>query len=571
MIRANLIPIAISILMVLSCTQPQSENQQSERLYGTLGDSAMVASAHSLASQVGVDILKQGGNAVDAAVAVHFALVVVFPEAGNIGGGGFAVVRNSDGTVASLDFREKAPKKASRDMYLDENGDVNKERKSIIGRLACGVPGSVDGIFDLHERFGSLPMATLIDPAIKLASKGHVLTEQAAGNLNRFQKEFAEQNDWDLPTIKEGGWAKGDTIYYAGLANTLSLIKENGRDGFYKGVVAQQILDEVNKGEGLITLDDLASYDSKWREPIVGDYRGYRVISMPPPSSGGVALLQLLQGTEPHNIGEWGHNQPKTMHLMVELERRVYADRATYLGDPDFYDVPTEMLLDKSYNSNRFADISLTEKTASSDIKEGQVEIIESVETTHFSVVDSEGNAVAITTTLNSFFGNKVMVEGAGFFLNNEMDDFSSKPGVPNQFGLVGAEANAIEPEKRMLSTMTPTIIDKDGELFMVVGTPGGSTIITSVYQTILNVIDHGMTMQEAVNAKKFHSQWLPDIVLLEETGIDSTVIAEFTEMGHEIRTRRTLGRMDCILVLPDGRLEGGSDYTRADNTSVGY
>jgi len=319
-------------------------------------------------------------------------------------------------------------------------------------------------------------------------------------------------------------------------------------------------------------MDDLASYQSKWRNPLVGYYRNHKVISMPPPSSGGgVALLQLLQGTEEYSITKWGHNSAKTIHVMTELERRVYADRATYLGDPDFYDVPLEMLLSESYNKERFSDISMKTKTPSGEIKEGNVEVIESVETTHFSIVDPAGNAIAITTTLNSYFGNKVMVKGAGFFLNNEMDDFSVKPEISNQFGLVGAVANAVAPEKRMLSSMTPTIIEKEGDLNMVIGTPGGSTIITSVYQTILNVMDHGMTMQEAVNAEKFHHQWLPDVILFEEDRFNETVLEELISLGHMVEMRKKLGKMNCILVLPDGTLEGASDYTRGDNTSIGF
>ena len=531
----------------------------------------MVASAHPIASAVGAEIMKAGGNAFDAAVAVQFALAVVYPRAGNIGGGGFAVIREADGNTAALDFREKAPKAATRDMYLDKAGEVNKEKKSIIGRLACGVPGSVEGMFTLHEKFGSMPMDDLIQPAINLADGGFILTEGEAANLNRFQEEFKNNNDWDLPTLNDAGWQKGDSIYYKELSVTLALIRDFGRAGFYEGIVADQIVKDVIKGGGLITMQDLASYQSKWREPVTGNYRGHKIISMPPPSSGGIALIQLLQGTEPHDIGEWGHNQTKTIHVMTELERRVYADRATHLGDPDYYDVPSEMLLSSSYNEERFSDISMEEKTPSNQVKEGKVDIIESVETTHFSVVDQWGNAVSVTTTLNSYFGNKVMVKGAGFFLNNEMDDFSLKPGIPNQFGLVGAEANAIVPEKRMLSSMTPTIVEKDNELFMVVGTPGGATIITSVYQTILNVIDHSMTMQEAVNAKKFHHQWLPDRILIEDGGIDNRVIEELEGLGHELEPRNSLGKMDCILLLPNGQLEGASDYNRGESTSIGF
>lgn len=567
-----LLTVTLGVLLSLGCTKPPQnlpDNSQ-ESVQGTIGDSAMVASAHPIASQIGADIMKKGGNAFDAAIAIQFALAVVYPIAGNIGGGGFAVIRESNGNVASLDFREKAPMSASRDMYLDKDGNVIKG-KSTIGRLACGVPGSVDGMFALHEKYGSLSMDELIQPAIELADGGFLLTENEASNLNRFQKEFQEQNNWGLPTIKETPWKEGDTMFYKQLAVTLAIIRDLGRNGFYEGIVADQIVKDVQNGGGLITMNDLSSYESKWREPLVGYYRNHKVICMPPPSSGGIALLQLLQGTEAHPIAKWGHNSVKAIHTMTELERRVFADRATYLGDPDFYDVPQEMLLSKTYNKDRFSDISSKSKTPSNEIKEGKVEVIESVETTHFSVVDVDGNSIAITTTLNGYFGNKVMVKGAGFFLNNEMDDFSAKAGVPNQFGLVGAEANAVAPEKRMLSSMTPTIVEKEGELLMVIGTPGGSTIITSVYQTILNVVDHGMTMQEAINVEKFHHQWLPDIILVEEDRYDQGVLDELADMGHVIKTRKQLGKMDCILVLPNGNLEGGSDYTRGDNSSIGF
>lgn len=537
---------------------------------GVIGDSAMVASAHPLASQVGVDIMRKGGNAFDAAVAVQFALAVVYPRAGNIGGGGFAVIRESNGNIASLDFREKAPSLASKDMYLDINGEVI-QGKSTVGRLACGVPGTVDGMYRLHEKYGSMSMSELIQPSIFLADQGFILTADEAQNLNRFQEDFKANNSWAIPTIKETAWQEGDSIYYKELAVTLSLIRDMGRAGFYEGIIADQIVKDLRRGGGIMTMEDLANYESKWREPVVGQYRNHKIISMPPPSSGGVALIQLLRGSEKYSFDNWGHNTPKTMHAMIELERRVYADRATYLGDPDYYEVPQEMLLSDEYLEERFSDIALNKKTDSKAIKEGIEGAIESVETTHFSIVDPFGNAIAITTTLNNYFGNKVMVKGAGFFLNDEMDDFSLKPGVPNQFGLIGAEANAIAPNKRMLSSMTPTIVEKDGRLLMLTGTPGGATIITSVYQTILNVIDHGMTMQESVNAKRFHHQWLPDKVLFEEGGFDPKVISELTELGHNLELIDGLGRMDCILVMEDGKLEGASDITRGNNTSLGF
>lgn len=568
MIRNSII-YGFSILFItVSCsTPPQTETEQTP-LIGTIGEKAMVSSVHQLASEVGRDILMKGGNAFDAAVAVQFALAVVYPEAGNIGGGGFAVIRTSDGRVDALDFREKAPLAAKETMYQDDEGEVITDL-SRIGHLAAGVPGSVDGMVQLHDKYGSIDWASLVQPSVDLAENGYVAEERGAANFMRMQEAFAKYNGEDSYLVRE--WQANDTVIHPGLAGTMALIRDNGRAGFYEGETARLILAEMQEGNGLITQADLDGYNAKWRQPVVGDYKGHKIISMPPPSSGGVALLQLLQGSAKYDFTSMGHNSPETLHTMVELSRRVYADRATYLGDPDYYEVPVDMLLREDYNSDRFSSIKPDQKTPSSEIKEGKVDIIESIETTHFSVVDEMGNAVSITTTLNSYYGNKVLVDGAGFFLNNEMDDFSAKPGVPNQFGLIGNAANAIMPEKRMLSSMTPTIVEKDGELLMVVGTPGGSTIITAVYQTIINVIDHGMTMQEAVNAKKYHHQWLPDVVMLEKDAFDQETINGLEKLGHEIVERGQIGKMDCILVTEDGKLEGASDYTRNGGVAIGY
>ena len=562
--------LVFTLILNTGCqNQPQHTYIPDET--GPTGDSAMIATAHPLATEAGLEILRKGGNAFDAGIAVHFVLAVVFPEAGNIGGGGFAVLREANGGIASLDFREKAPGVAHRDMYLDENGEVMK-MTSRIGHKATGVPGSVAGMWELHQKYGNLSWEDLLKPAIKLAYYGYTVSRYSANNLNEKQEDFLEANRYTPWTVKEEGWQKGDSIVQKELAATLTQIQNKGRDGFYKGIVADQIAKEMQLGKGYITRADLEGYEAVWRNPLTYSYKGHRIISMPPPSSGGVALIQLLQGADEFDMGKRGHNTPESIHIMTELERRVYADRATYLGDPDYYDVPVELLLSEEYNKDRYRSISLKKKTPSSEIKEGEVEIIESVQTTHYSIVDPEGNALSVTTTINSFYGCKVMVKGAGFFLNNEMNDFSSKPGVPNQFGLVGGEANAIAPEKRMLSSMTPTILEKGDQLFMVVGTPGGATIITQIFQVIMNVVDHGMTMQDAVNAGRTHHQWLPDEILVETRTLDPVDSLELVELGHKIKNRGSWGRVDAVLVKNDSTLEGAADYTRgADDYTNGF
>ena len=565
----NIVKQFYNLILCVSILAGCTTHNQSFQSYGTIGNHVMVSSAHPLASAIGLDVMKNGGNAIDAAIATHFALAVVYPQAGNIGGGGFAVIRMNDGTINSLDFREKAPELAHREMYLNADGQLN-DLQSTHGHMASGVPGAVDGIFTLHQKYGTLPMAEMIEPSIEMAQRGYALTPLAAELLNTKQEEFRKHNRWSTPYHNDQKWQAGDTIIQPDLAQTLKHIQTNGRNGFYEGIVADEIVSEMQSGNGLISHADLKNYQSVWRKPITGNYRGHQIISMAPPSSGGVALIQLLQGTEGYPIADWGHNSTKTIHLMAELERRVYADRATYLGDSDFVDVPVDKLLDSHYNKQRFSDITFDKATPSTLVSAGEIPPSESQETTHLSVVDAEGNAVAITTTLNSSFGNKVMVKGAGFFLNNEMDDFSSKPGSPNQFGLIGGDANAIAPHKRMLSSMTPTIVTYKDQLKMIVGTPGGSTIITSVYQTLLNVIDHGMGMQESVNAKRVHHQWYPDEIRVETDALTENVKTDLEQLGHQLRMTDKIGRMDCILVLPDGRLEGGAD-PRGDNTALGY
>ncbi|TAD99479.1 MAG: gamma-glutamyltransferase [Bacteroidetes bacterium] len=536
----------------------------------TFAKNGMVSSAHPLASAVGAQILKNGGNAADASVATFFALAVVYPRAGNIAGGGFAVCRLQDGSVTSLDFREKAASAATREMYLDSKGEV-VAGLSIRGHLAAGVPGSVDGMIELHKKYGKMSWKDLIQPAVDLAKNGFKLTSDEAKVLNRFQKEFKEHNRFELHLVKNQVWQEGETITYPELAQTLERIRDQGRAGFYEGKTADLIVEEMKAGKGIISAEDLKKYHSVWRQPIIFPYKEYKVITMPPPSGGGIALAQLLMGMENYPFKDWGFNQIQSTHVMIEMERRAYADRSSYLGDPDFVKIPTDMLMNKEYIEKRLESISMTEKTPSDEIKEGKVDLIESVETTHFSVADKDGNAFSITTTLNSYFGCKVMVKGGGFFLNNEMDDFSVKPGVPNQFGIVGDEANAIAANKRMLSSMTPTILEKNGKLFMVVGTPGGSTIITTVYQVITNVIEHGMTLQQAISAKKFHHQWLPDEVIFEENTFDPAVLKQLEQMGHLMKPRKEkIGRVDAILVLPDGSYEGASD-PRSEGKAIGY
>ena len=558
--------IFLLLLIIVGCAQHPAKKP----IAGLTTDSAMVVSAHPLASRAGVMILRKGGNAVDAAIATQLALAVVYPSAGNIGGGGFMVLRLKDGTASTLDYRERAPAKASANMYLDEHGEVITDL-SARGHLACGVPGTVAGLVESHSKYGNLPWKDLVQPAIDIALNGFILTEREAKSLNGLQEEIKKYNTIPPTFLIRPLWHAGDTIRYTDLGHTLERIRDNGLAGFYEGKTADDIVGEMQRGNGFITYEDLKSYKAVWRDPLRFRYKEYNVISMPPPSSGGVALAQLLKSVERYPLAEWGHNTAQTVHLLTEAERRAYADRAVYLGDPDFVDVPLETITSAMYIDERMKSFDPQKATPSSTIKEGNITFHESKQTTHLSVVDAKGNAVAVTTTLNDSYGSHVIVAGSGFFLNDEMDDFSVKPGVPNMYGAIGGEANKIDPGKRMLSSMTPTILEKDGKLFMVVGTPGGTTIITSVFQTILNVIEHKMTMQEAVSARRIHSQWLPDSIYAETGALLADDSLSLSNAGHAIRMRSDgIGRVDAILVLPDGRLEGGAD-PRGDDTAEGF
>lgn len=528
----------------------------------------MVVAAHSDAAKVGVAILKQGGNAVDAAIAVQFALAVVYPNAGNIGGGGFLVYRSAKGDIDALDFRETAPLEAYTDMYLDQEGNPIEDL-SLLGQLASGVPGSVDGMVKAHAKYGSLPWKVLLQPAIDLARKGFSVTEMQARELNNLREVFLEQNPEGTVFTSKEKWNANEVMIQNELGHTLELIRDKGRAGFYEGEVADKILAEMESGNGIISLEDLKNYQSIWRKPVTGTYRGYKVISMPPASSGGIALIQMLKSVESFPLSKWGFQSDSTVQVMVEAERRVYADRASYLGDPNFYKVPQEGLLAPEYNKARMNTMDFRKATPSMNIKAGIPSGVESEQTTHFSIVDKDGNAVSLTTTLNDSYGSKVVVKGAGFLLNNEMDDFSVKAGAPNMYGLIGGRANNIQPGKRMLSSMTPTIIEKEGKLFMVVGTPGGSTIMTSVFQTLLNVIDFGMGMQEAVNAPRFHHQWLPDVVDVEKGAISPGIRQRLTAKEYVFRDRGAIGRVDAILVTKEG-LQGGAD-PRGDDVVATY
>ncbi len=568
--RFSIFTIVFSLLLV-ACGRklvPHGVSHPYTFTKEALGKRGMVVSAHPLASQVGLNILKQGGNAIDAAVAVQMMLAVVYPQAGNLGGGGFLIYRSADGkSVAALDYREKAPAAAHRDMYLDTQGNVVPEL-SQKGRLAAGVPGSVAGMWESHQKYGKLPWGKLLDDAIRVAENGFPITKQEADNLNKERDNFLKYN-YIRPEqfLKDSAWRPGDLLIQKELAYTLQHVRDKGQAGFYSGEIAGRIATDALRGNGIITLSDLANYRAIWRTPIEFDYKDCHIISMPPPSSGGILLAQMLGMIEPYPIAQMGFHSTDAVHLMVEVERRAFADRAQHLGDSDFWKVPLRAMTSTGYLRERMSTFSEQQATKSSETLPGD---FTSEQTTHLSIVDGEGNAVSVTTTLNDSYGSRAVVAGAGFILNNEMDDFSAKPGIPNLYGLIGSEANAIAPNKRMLSSMTPTIVERKGKLWLVVGTPGGSTIPTTVFQTILNIREFGQPLKEAVHGLRFHHQHTPDQIFIEKDALSRETISALRQRGHTVQERGPIGRVEAILVEQDGSLRGVADM-RGDDCAAGW
>ncbi len=567
------LPLLFFSLLFYCCNSPQKNTSSAFDPYHYTGakkviaENGAVVSAHPLASKVGVEILQAGGNAVDAAIATQLALAVVYPNAGNLGGGGFMVARMMDGKTFSIDYREMAPGKAHRDMYIDPDGKARND-KSEDGHLACGVPGTVSGLIAANM-YARLPFEKLIQPAINLAEKGFVISKREANSLNGLQDELKKFNTVMPVFVKTVPWKEGDTLRQKDLANTLKRIQNNREAGFYEGETASLIMEEMKRGGGLITLEDLKNYKAKFREPHSFTYKGYKILSMPMPSSGGILLHQMLKMIEDKNIAAMGFHSVQAVQLMTEVERRAFADRGEYMGDPDYYKVPVDMLTNDVYLQERMKDYDPARATPSVMVKPGRLPKAESEETTHLSVIDKDGNAVSVTTTLNNSYGSRTVVGGAGFFLNDEMDDFSIKPGVPNMYGAIGGEANSIRPGKRMLSSMTPTLVLKDNKPFIVIGTPGGTTIPTQVFQTLVNILEFKMNTDDAVYQPRLHHQWLPD-QLDAEKNFPVAVIDSLKKMGYKVNTRGTFGRLEIIKVLPDGKFEAVAD-NRGDDAAEGY
>jgi gamma-glutamyltranspeptidase/glutathione hydrolase len=526
---------------------------------------AAVTSAHPLASMVGAAMMKDGGNAFDAAIAVQFTLAVVFPGAGNIGGGGFLLSRNKEGVLMGIDFREAAPSKANRDMYLDEKGNPI-EGMSRSGASASGVPGSVAGMFSALP-YAKMTMKALLQPAYELAANGFVITEREARGLNAERKNFIKNSAQLSAFTRKENWKAGDTLYQPELAATILRIQQRGKAGFYEGETAALIVEEMKNSKGLISLEDLKKYSPKFRKPIEFDYRGHHVISFSPPSSGGILIAQMMQMIAPYQVAMMGANSFESVSLMIEAQRRAYADRAEHMGDPDYWKVPTSTLTSNAYAQERMKDYQPGVAGNSKMIQAGVVK--ESEETTHFSVIDEAGNMVSVTTTLNDTYGNKTIVGGAGFLLNNEMDDFSIKPGVPNMYGALGGEANAIQPGKRMLSSMTPTLVTKNNQPYITIGTPGGTTIPNQVYEGLVNIIDHKMSLKAAIDAPRFHHQHMPDVISVEADFPEETINA-LKEKGYIVNKRGAFGRMDGVMILPNGNRSAAGDK-RGDDSVAGY
>ncbi|MFD2533080.1 gamma-glutamyltransferase [Gracilimonas halophila] len=559
--------ILLLAFTLLFTTQTLTAQVLTSKSYGN----GIVVSADYHASEIGKQILQQGGNAVDAAVAVQFALAVTLPRAGNIGGGGFMVVHLADGETNTLDFREKAPERATRNMYV-RNGEF-KSDLSWEGILAVGVPGTVDGMVKAIERYGRMPLDMVIQPAIKLAREGYTLSYTQAQDLNNHKDTFKkyQASARYFTTGDSTLFEEGDLFVQEDLAQTLERIARFGREGFYSGPVADAIVNEMSRYRGLISYRDLRNYESVWREPIVADFLGYKLHIMPPPSSGSVAIAQILEMIDDYPLAEMGHNSAEYVHVVSEAMRRAFADRSYYLGDPDFIDIPMEELLSEEYNNDRMASFSADQATTSESLEHGEITgFLESSETTHFSIVDKDGNAVSVTTTLNGSFGSHVSVSGAGFLLNNEMDDFSAQPGEPNAYGLIGAEANAIEPGKRMLSSMSPTIVTRDGKVDMVLGAAGGPRIITATLQSFLNKAVFGMRSQQATAQPRFHHQWLPDMIFFDDFGLSPDTQQALEERGHRLFPMPGIGRAHNIYVDQNGDLNSGVD-PRGDGHASGY